>query len=82
MKTAISIPDKIFEKVDEYAKEHHYSRSEVFVIALREFLGKRESRKLLEALNETYASAETVEEKAVRAGAKRHYARKILKEKY
>ena len=82
MKTAISIPDKIFEKVDEYAKEHHYSRSEVFVIALREFLGKRESRKLLEALNETYANAETAEEKTIRAEAKRHYARKILKEKY
>lgn len=82
MKTAVSIPDKMFEEVDRYARKHHHSRSEVFVMALKEFLGKRESRKLLDALNEAYADAETAEEETAKAGAKSRYARKVLKEKY
>lgn len=82
MKTAISIPDEIFEEVDRYAKEHHYSRSEVFVIAIRELLKKRESEKLLYDLNEAYATDEPDEEKRTRTKAKRHYAREVLKEKY
>jgi len=42
MKTAISIPDEIFEEVEKYSKEHRYSRSEVVVRAVREFFGKIE----------------------------------------
>jgi metal-responsive CopG/Arc/MetJ family transcriptional regulator len=82
MKTAISIPDEIFEEVDRYAKEHHYSRSEVFVVAIRELLKKQESKKLLHALNEAYGTAESYEEKMTRTKGKRHYAREVLKEKY
>jgi metal-responsive CopG/Arc/MetJ family transcriptional regulator len=82
MKTAISIPDEIFEEIDRYAKERHYSRSEIIVIAIRELLKKRESEKLLDALNKAYATAESGEEKTTRTKGKRHYAREVLKEKY
>lgn len=82
MKTAISIPDEIFEEIEKFAKEHNYSRSEVFVIAVKEFLNHLESKKLLNALNKAYSVAESDEEKRLREKSKKHYARDVLKERY
>lgn len=82
MKTAISLPDEIFNEVDNFAKEHNYSRSEVFVIAIRRFLEQRKSARILKALDDVYAENETSEEKTVRGKAKRHYATKIIKEPF
>lgn len=82
MKTAISIPDMIFNEVEKFAREHNYSRSEVFVIAIQDFLKKQESQRLLDALNEVYSEAESSEEKAMRKKSKKYYAAKVLKEKY
>ena len=82
MKTAISIPDEIFKEVERFAKEHNYSRSEVFVIAVKEFMKKLESKKLLDLLNEIYSDIETPEDVTLRRKAMRHYARKVLKEPY
>jgi len=79
MKTAISIPDPLFDEVEKAAKENHLSRSEVFVIAVREYLEKRKSRKLLEDLNEALSVAESEEEYAVRQKSKKRYARTVLK---
>ena len=80
MKTAISVPDDIFKELEEFSKEHEYSRSEVFAMAVREFLEKRKSKELLNALNEAYSEPESPEEIAVREKSKRHFAKKILKE--
>jgi metal-responsive CopG/Arc/MetJ family transcriptional regulator len=82
MKTAISIPDEIFKEVEEFAKKHKYSRSEVFVIAIKDFLKRLESRKFLDALNAVYSETETSEEKTLREKSKKHYARTVLKEGY
>lgn len=82
MKTAISIPDEIFRKVEKVAKEHSYSRSEVFVIAVKEFLDKLESEKLLDAINNAYRDIESPEEKTLIEKGKKYYVRKVLKEKY
>ena len=81
MKTAISVPDALFHEVDKAAKENHSSRSEVFVTAVREYLEKRKSRKLLEDLNDSLAVAETTEEYQVRQKSKKRYARTVLKER-
>lgn len=78
MKTAISVPDKIFKEVEKFAKKHNYSRSEVFVAAVRDLLKKWESKKLLDALNEAYSDAESQEEKSVREKGKKHYSKTIL----
>lgn len=80
MKTAISVPDDIFHEVDKLAKERHASRSEVIVAALHEYLERRRSRKLLDALNEAYGSAETTEEYRVRSAAKKKYGRAVRRE--
>lgn len=80
MKTAISVPDDIFEEVDRLAKDHNWSRSEVFVIAVKKYLENLKSQKLLAALNMAYSDEESLEEKAFRQKSKRHFAKRILKE--
>jgi metal-responsive CopG/Arc/MetJ family transcriptional regulator len=82
MKTAISIPDDIFEEVEEFAKKHHYSRSEVFLLAVKDLLERVKSRQLLDTLNELYADIETPEDKSLRKKALKHYSKSVLKERY
>jgi metal-responsive CopG/Arc/MetJ family transcriptional regulator len=38
MKTAISLPDNLFRKADQYAKSHGCSRSELFAKAVEQYL--------------------------------------------
>jgi metal-responsive CopG/Arc/MetJ family transcriptional regulator len=80
MKTAISVPDDIFEEVDKLAKDHNWSRSEIFVTAVRQYLDNLKSQKLLAALNMTYSDEEPLEERSFRQKSKRHFARKVVKE--
>jgi hypothetical protein len=80
MKTAISIPDEIFKEVERFSKEHQYSRSEVFAMAVKEFLSKLKSKQLLDALNEAYSGDDPLEEITLREKSKRYYAKKIVKE--
>jgi Arc/MetJ-type ribon-helix-helix transcriptional regulator len=82
MKTAISIPDQLFEEVEDFSKKHRRSRSEVFGRAVRELLEKEKSRELLEALNEAYSENELAEETTLREKGKRYYAKKVLKENH
>lgn len=82
MKTAISVPDDLFAEVEKIAKEKHSSRSEIFVVALREYLARRGSAKLLAALNEAYAAAETPEEYTVRQKGRKRYAKTVRKERW
>jgi len=54
MKTAISIPDPIFERAEEAAKDLKMSRSELYTTALREFLDEQQSAHITERLNQVY----------------------------
>ena len=84
MKTAISVPDDIFREVDEFAKKQSCSRSEVFTLAVKEFLEKSKSRQLLNTLNEVYSEPEieTAEDRKRRRKAISHFARKVLKNSF
>lgn len=82
MKTAISVPDDLFEEIEKIAKENHRSRSEVFVTAVREYLEKKKSQSLLTALNEAYQITETPEEYKVRAESKKRYRKTVLRDRY
>jgi metal-responsive CopG/Arc/MetJ family transcriptional regulator len=82
MKIAISIPDDLFKEVDNYARDHKYSRSEVFALAVKDFFRKIESRKMLSDLNEVYAAGESAGEKTAGEKSKRYYARKAVREEY
>ncbi len=54
MKTAISIPDYIFQRAEELAAAQGVSRSELYVLALREYMAEREAGCVTERLDEVY----------------------------
>jgi metal-responsive CopG/Arc/MetJ family transcriptional regulator len=83
MKIAISIPESVFREVKKLAEKQKRSRSEIFVEAVREYLKRLESRRILDSLNEVYSSPETQEELDARAAALDLYKRTVLeKEKW
>ena len=78
MKTAISIPDNIFEDIDKLSKELHRSRSQILTDAAREYIEKLKNEKILKDLNKAYLEEETEQETELRRKGKKHYA-KLLK---
>jgi len=67
VKTAISLPEPLFERADAFARQQKMSRSQLFARAVEEFLRRHESQALLEALNRVYEDySPTEEEKEVR----------------
>ena len=79
MKIAISVPDSVFREVKKVAEEQKCSRSEIFVEAVKAYLEKLESRRILLALNEVYARPETEEERRTRAADFGLYKSTVLK---
>jgi antitoxin MazE6 len=55
MKTAVSIPDPVFDAAEELASRLGVSRSELYARALSEFLGERLEREVTERLDAVYA---------------------------
>ena len=67
VKTAISLPEPLFERADAFARQQQISRSQLFARAVEEFLRRHESQALLESLNRVYEDVSpTPEEKEVR----------------
>ncbi len=56
MKTAISVPDEIFESADNLAKRKGMSRSELYVTALKDFLNKHSEDEVTARLDEIYGN--------------------------
>ncbi|MBE7552465.1 MAG: hypothetical protein HS126_15455 [Anaerolineales bacterium] len=54
MKTAISIPNSIFEAAEQVAKELGMSRSELYTTAIAAFVGAYRSEDVTEKLNQVY----------------------------
>ena len=79
MKIAFSIPESIFRDVKKAAEKQKRSRSEIFVEAVREYLTKLESHRILDTLNEVYAAPETEEERDARRSELDLYKRTVLK---
>lgn len=55
MKTAVSIPDKVFRKAEALAKSLEISRSELYTNALVNFVAEHDEARVTERLNEVYA---------------------------
>lgn len=51
MKTAVSIPDDVLEKVERFARRAKRSRSEVFSAALREYIAHHSPDEVTDAIN-------------------------------
>ena len=55
MKTAISLPDPLFQAAEEAAAKLSISRSELYSTAIQEYLEKHVSFGVTEKLNEIYS---------------------------
>ncbi len=72
MKTAVSIPDDVFEKAERLAKRGRRSRSEVFTAALREYVARHSPDEVTEAINRVCAEVDQTEDiKFLNAAARR-----------
>jgi metal-responsive CopG/Arc/MetJ family transcriptional regulator len=54
MKTAISIPDPIFQAGETLAKHLNLSRSQLYTKALQIFIAAHDAQHITDALNEVY----------------------------
>jgi len=54
MKTAISIPDEVFNAAEEMAERLGVNRSQLYVTALREYLEAHRSRGVTARLDQVY----------------------------
>ena len=57
MKTAISIPDDVFQSAERFAKKLKMSRSTLYTKAIAEYVQKHRQHGITEALNEVYDKA-------------------------
>jgi predicted transcriptional regulator len=55
MKTAVSVPDEVFERTERLARRSGRSRSEVYSAALREYVARHDPDEVTEALDRIVA---------------------------
>jgi metal-responsive CopG/Arc/MetJ family transcriptional regulator len=58
MKTAISLPDDLFESADELAGRLGVSRSQLYATAVAEYVAKHRDQDVTARLNEVYSGEE------------------------
>jgi metal-responsive CopG/Arc/MetJ family transcriptional regulator len=73
IKTAISIQESLFEQVNDLAEELQIPRSQLFTLAVEEFIKRHENHTIFEALNEVYAAAPDPDEESLREGMRRQH---------
>jgi metal-responsive CopG/Arc/MetJ family transcriptional regulator len=71
MKTAISLPDDLFESADALAKRLGVSRSELYATAVAEFLAKHQDAKVTERLDAVYCHQPSRLERPLRRAQRR-----------
>ena len=54
MKTAISVPDDIFQEAEKLARRRRLSRSALYTAALKSFIQQHRPSDITHALNEVY----------------------------
>lgn len=71
MKTAVSIPDDVFEKVERFARRTQRSRSEIFSTALREYIARHAPDEVTDAINRAVDEIGDQKDEFVAAAARR-----------
>ena len=54
MKTAVSLPDPVFEAAEQLARRLKVSRSQLYAEAIRRFIDEHRGRGVTELLNQVY----------------------------
>lgn len=80
VKTAISLDDTLFEQVEHLMQELDMSRSRVIATALQEFIRRRETQKMVAAINEAYADFPNEEEAATQQALQREHQQLVADE--
>ena len=71
MKTAISLPDDLFESADVLAERLGLSRSELYATAVAEYLAKHRGEDVTSRLNEVFADEPSGIDPALRSAQSR-----------
>ena len=71
MKTAVSIPDEVFEKVERFARRTKRSRSEIFSSALREYMARHSPDEVTAAIDQALEKIDAQKDEFVAAAARR-----------
>lgn len=75
MKTAISLPDELYEEADAVADRIGVSRSQLYATALAEYLARLRSEDVTAQLNVVYAEEPDTRDGALRAAARKSVRR-------
>jgi len=59
MKTAVSLPDRLYADAEKIAESMGIPRSQLFAKALEEFIGHHKKERITEKLNEIYDKMDT-----------------------
>lgn len=71
MKTAVSIPDEVFEEAERLARRMKRSRSEVYSRALAEYVARHASDRVTEAMNQALGEIDERADGFSRAASRR-----------
>ena len=66
MKTAISLPDELFQSADHLAKRQRISRSELYAVALAEYVAKHRDVDVTSRINQVLAEESSEVDPALR----------------
>jgi len=65
MKTAVSLPDDLFKEVDLLARSLGLARSQLYALALSEYLARHQEEAITERINQIYGERAPVEKNEV-----------------
>jgi len=71
MKTAISIPDKIYRDAERLSRRLKKSRSQVYTEAVTEYVARHDPDAVTEAMNRVCEAMDTYSDPALSAAARR-----------
>jgi predicted transcriptional regulator len=71
MKTAVSVPDEVFESAERLARRERRSRSEVYSAALREYVARHSPDEVTDAIDRVVAETGGPSDPFVTAAAAR-----------
>ena len=71
MKTAISLPDNIFDEAERYARRAKVNRSQLYSEAITEYLARHSPDEITEAMNRVVDQLQNSSDQFSRIAAKR-----------
>ena len=80
VKTAISMQEELFKEVNKLAGELHVSRSRLFVMAVQDFIKKKESQNLLSQINNAFSDHPDSEEINTQSKMREKQSKKLERE--